>query len=42
MLAELCQLGLIEAVGSDAFLKDNAELVDYLFPVVGRRFPFYL
>lgn len=42
MLAELCQTGLIEAVGSDAFFKDNAQLVDYLFSVVSRRFPFYL
>ncbi len=39
MLAELCQRGLVEAMGLNAFFKDNTELVNQLLPVIGRRLP---
>ncbi len=39
VLAELCQRGLVEAMGLNAFVKDNTELVNQLLPVIGCRLP---
>lgn len=39
VLAELCQRGLVEAMGLNAFFKDNTELINQLLPVIGRRLP---
>jgi len=40
VLAELCQQGLFEAMGFNALLKNNTELINYFFPIIGRRLPF--
>mgnify|MGYP001124221671 CR=1 FL=1 len=42
VLAELCQQVLFEAMGFNPLFKDNTELIDDLFPIVSRRFPFDL
>lgn len=42
VLGELCQQALLEAMGFYSFVKDNAQLIDNLFPIVGRCLPFNL